>query len=156
MNSNDIFHQVVSVQLKTNKINSDEISKKLIALGADYINDTYIFYRKERGPLWQSNAILYLTVSNDNENNDVKTYSKILELKYPLATLGPEYIYIFVTLVNLISYTFGTKPTLNGLEVLDSDIIDHCDALLMDIKETWGEEAGSESLKIMIETFHYF
>ena len=104
--------------------------------------------------LWQSESLIYVVTFDDDKEVDAQDSSNKLELQYPLATLGTEQISKFANVVSNVADAFSVKPLLNGSEVTEIEIVEHCDGLVTDLMETLGEEPGSETLRMIIES-HY-
>lgn len=151
----DPFHQTVSVFINLDKsYTSGQLNRKLKELGAKLHYDVYSFEREDKGPIWQSESLIYMVTYSDDNEVDSQESSNRLELQYPLATLGTEHISKFAKIVGKISDAFGVRPTLNGTKTTEVEIVEHCDSLVTDLMETWGEEPGSETLRMIIES-HY-
>ena len=151
----DPFHQTVSVFINLDKTySSGQLNRKLKDLGAKLHYDVYSFEREDKGPIWQSESLIYVVTFNDDKEVDAQDSSNKLELQYPLATLGTEQISKFANVVTNVADAFSVKPLLNGSEVTETELVEYCDGLVTDLMETWGEEPGSETLRMIIES-HY-
>ncbi|KZM42190.1 hypothetical protein OA92_13410 [Marinomonas sp. SBI22] len=149
----DPFHQSVSVFIDFDKTySSGQLNRKLKELGATLYYDVYSFKRKDKGPIWQSESLIYVVTFYDDKEVDAQDSSNRLELKYPLATLGADQITMFAKVAGNVADSFGVKPLLDGLEVTEGEIIQHCEDLVTDLMEQWGEEPGSKTLRIFIES----
>lgn len=151
----DPFHQTVSVFINLDKTyTSGQLNRKVKELGAKLHYDVYSFEREDKGPIWQSESLIYVVTFNDDKEVDAQDSSNKLELQFPLATLGTEQISKFANVVTNVADAFSVKPLINGSEVTETEIVEHCDGLVTDLMETWGEEPGSETLRMIIES-HY-
>lgn len=151
----DPFHQTVSVFINFDKTyTSGQLNRKLKELGAKLHYDVYSFEREDKGPIWQSESLIYIVTYMDANEVDAQESSNKLELQFPLATLGAEYISKFARTVETVSEAFGVQAILDGSATTAEKIIEHCDNLVSDLMETWGEEPGSETLRMIIES-HY-
>ena len=149
--SDDPFHQQVCVTIEFDKTHTaGELNRKLKGLGATLHYDVYSFDRAEKGPIWQSQSLAYVDTFKDEQVVDAQESVDTLKLEYPLATLTSDYIEKFAELMTKVAQAFNTTPLLNGEPITANGFIEHCDELVTDLMETWGEEPGSEVLVIMM------
>lgn len=151
--SDDQFHQIVSVLVHFGKLHSPgEVNRIFKTLGAKLHYDVYGFDRLEKGPVWQSESYAYITLFRDQNEVDAQDSSDSVELQYPLATIGSEYIEKFADLAVRVAEAFNTQPKINGETVDRQSIISLCEDLASDLMSEWGEEPGSRTLRILIES----
>lgn len=151
--TNDPFHQIVSVTVPFGKPYSPgEINRIFKSLGATLHYDIYGFDRLDQPPLWQSESYVYTALSFKNKEVDAQEVSDGVELQFPLATIGSEYIEKYADLVERLSSEFSATPHLEGKPTDRNGIISRCESLSSDLMKEWGEEPGSKTLKILIES----
>ena len=149
----DIYHQIVSIILKFDTpYSSGHLNRQLKELGATLHYDVYSIERKKPCPIWQSESLVFIQTYLNNKQTDAQESCDTLVLEYPLATLGSENISEFANTAENFSRKFNTNLLLNNIIVTKLDIIKHCEELATDLLENFGEEPGSESLAIMIES----
>jgi len=150
---NDPFHQTLALKISFNRTyQSGELNRILKKLGATLYYDVYAFDRNDKAPNWQSESYADITTFFEEQEVDAQENSDSLEISYPLATIGTEYIPVFAELVEKIATVFHSSPELNGNRITIPMLIEHCDTLSTDLLQTWGEEPGSKNLRILIET----
>ncbi|MCG7928912.1 MAG: hypothetical protein N0E44_02535 [Candidatus Thiodiazotropha lotti] len=150
--TNDPFHQIVSVFVVLGKqYSSGEINRIMKESGATLHYDVYGFERAEKGPVWQSESYIYVALFCDGNEVDAQESVDKIELQYPMATIGSEYISKFADTVVNLSSQFDVDLILDGKPIDKSELIAHCENLATELMREWGEEPGSETLRILIE-----
>ncbi len=149
----DQFHQIVSVVIPFGRVHSSgEVNRIFKTLGATLHYDVYGFDRLEKGPVWQSESYAYTVLFCQGNEVDAQEQSDSVELQYPLATIGSEYIENFAELTERVAAAFNTKAILDGKPVDKQSIISWCESLTSNLMSEWGEEPGSQTLRILIES----
>ncbi len=149
----DPFHQIVSVDIELKKAYSaGGINRILKEFGAKLHYDVYSFERIDKGPIWQSESYIYVALFYKGKEVDAQETSDRIELQYPLATIGSEYISKFAEIVTNLASFFNSNPKLDSTIVDKKGLVSHCDELVTELITEWGEEPGSETLKILIES----
>lgn len=150
--TNDPFHQIVSVFVELGKqYSSGEINRIMKEAGATLHYDVYGFERVEKGPVWQSESYIYVALFCDGNEVDAQESVDKIEFQYPMATIGAEYISKFTDIVVNLASEFNANILLNGIVIDKSALIAHCESLVTELMSEWGEEPGSETLRILIE-----
>jgi len=149
---NDPFYQIVSIDIGLDRqYSAGEINRILKELGATLHYDVYGFERLKKGPIWQSESYVYVVLFCNNEEVDAQNAIDKIELQYPLATIGTEYISKFVDVAIKLGERFNSRTLLNGTPVDKNKLTSYCDGLVSDLMKEWGEEPGSETLRMLIE-----
>jgi len=151
--TNDPFHQMISVELKLEKqYSSGEVNRIMKEAGATLYYDVYGFERPEKGPVWQSESYIYVTLFFNSKEVDAQECANKIKLQYPMATIGSEYISKFANTVALLSSHFDVPITLDGKHTDKNGLIYYCENVVTELMNEWGEEPGSEALRMLIET----
>lgn len=151
--SNDQFYQLVSVMIPFGVRHSPgKINRIFKSLGATLHYDVYGFNRLEKGPIWQSESYVYTTLFLEGIEVDAQEESDSVELQYPLATIGSEYIEKFAELVERVAAAFDSEALLDGKPTNKKSIISWCENLTSNLMDEWGEEPGSQTLRMLIES----
>lgn len=151
--SDDPFFQSVSVSIPfEQEYSAGKVNRILKSLGATLYYDVYSFDRSEKGPIWQSESFAYTDLFCKGVRVDAQETSDCLELIFPLATIGSEYIGKFTELVEKCAEAFQATPLYKGEVTSKERLLSVCDNFVSRLMAEWGEEPGSESLRIMIET----
>ena len=149
----DIFHQTVEVELVLPSIVQPGRSNRLFKELGAYLNyDVYSFKRKAAGPEWQSESFIHVHLFLNGEKVDAQDSIDRVVLRYPLATIGSEYISEFANQACTIAKVFCSAIKLFGVEVTDAELIAYCESCVSDLMENFGEEPGSRNLAILIES----
>ena len=150
--SNDPFFQMVSVSINFGRVyKPGEINRIFKSIGATLHYDVYAFERNDQVPIWQSESYIYTTLMNQDAEVDAQESADCVVLNYPLATIGAEYIVKFAEVVEKLSEEFESHPVLGSRSVDKSSLISHCEKLVTRLMQEWGEEPGSETLRMLIE-----
>ena len=151
--SSDPFHQMVSVRFNLARlISAGALNRIMKELGATLHYDVYGFDRVDEHPIWQSESFAYVTLYRGGEIVDAQEEVDSIALEFPLATIGSEYIPRFVELVEKLSSACDASPEIAGEICSARQILEHLDSLTTSLLEDWGEEPGSKSLRVLIET----
>lgn len=125
----------------------------LRGLGFTLYYDVYSFDARQSEP-WQSETIASVFLFHDDVESDAQDDFNRLSLSYLLASRPSSDIDVFLALVERVATAFQGRLVYNGrpATVVDirKDFVFCVDFLLKE----WGEEPGSESLRIMIEENH--
>lgn len=150
--NDDPFYQMVHVELELGKnFSAGRVNRIIKEAGGTLSYDVYGFKRTDKAPVWQSGSYLYLSLYSDGERVDAQEAADKIVLEYPMATIGSEFISKFADVAEKLASAFEVKALLNG-KVCDRDgLIAHCEDIVSRLMSEWGEEPGSESLRIMIE-----
>ncbi len=149
----DPFHQMIDVKIIFKKpFQAGKLNRLLKGLGAKLHYDVYSFERSDEIPIWQSESFVYVSLFYEGAEVDAQDTSDSMELSYPLATIGTEYIVKFAEVMEQVSKELEGQSLLNGVAINKEGFIAHCDELATELMQEWGEEPGSETLRILIES----
>ncbi|WP_323774420.1 hypothetical protein [Alcanivorax sp.] len=149
---NDPFNQIVSVVIELGRLYSPgEINRIMKESGAVLHYDVYGFDRTEKGPIWQSETYIYVALFCEGEEVDAQESVDKIELQYPMATIGAEYISKFSDTTLNIASKFDSEVLLDGKAIDKEALVSHCESLITELMNEWGEEPGSQTLRILIE-----
>lgn len=149
----DEFYQMIDVELKIPEVlSSGKLNRILKEHGAKLSYDVYSFDRNEEGFDWQSESYLHCRLYMDEREVDAQESVNKLVLSYPLATIGSEYISLFAKKIEALSNEFGATVYLDSRAVSTSDLISYCEDCVTSLMENFGEEPGSKTLAILIES----
>lgn len=150
--TNDPFYQIISVSFKLGKqYSAGEINRILKEAGATLHYDVYGYKRSNKGPIWQSESYIYVTLFCKGKEVDAQESIDKIELQYPMATISSEYISKFVDAVMELASIFDVAALLNGKPSDKKSLISYCENIVTVLMNEWGEEPGSKSLRILIE-----
>jgi hypothetical protein len=150
--TNDPFHQIVTVELELDKqYSAGEINRILKESGATLHYDVYGFERADKGPIWQSESYIYVALFCDGNEVDAHATVDKIEFQYPMATIGSEYISRFVDTVTTLASIFNVRIQVGGSHIDKKHLISHCEDIVTELMSEWGEEPGSETLRMLIE-----
>lgn len=149
----DPFYQEVEVQFPLNRVvSAGKVNRLLKSAGATLFYDVYGFKRETEVPDWQSECFADVYLYFQGQSADAQESIDHVVLRYPMASIGTEYIEKFCSLAQEISVAFDVTAELDG-EVIDSDLLRaYLESIAARIMEDWGEEPGSMGLAILIET----
>ena len=149
----DPFCQEIIVQVILKEVNSaGQVNRILKSAGAKLFYDVYGFERADIAPEWQSECFADVHLYLDGETVDARDSVDRVDLIYPMASIGTEYIQKFCTLVDDIALRFEATAKVDGNEISGRDLLSYLDVVATQIMTDWGEEPGSKALAILIET----
>lgn len=147
------FYEEIEVELRLKaRISSGELNRKLKEAGARLFYDVYGFERQDEVPAWQSDCFMDVMLFIDGAEVDAQDGADRIVLSYPLASIGAEYISIFAEKIQLLAHLFEAEIYLENQLATKLEIVSYCDKCVSEIFDSWGEEPGSESLVIYIES----
>lgn len=150
--TNDPFHQIISIFLELEeKYPSGHINRVMKETGATLHYDVYGYDRTDKGPVWQSESYIYVALFCNGHGVDAQSSVDKIELQYPLATIGSEYISKFADTAIELASELNCRLLLNGEEIDRNALITYCENMATELMSEWGEEPGSETLRILIE-----
>ena len=152
--STDPFHQMVSVLFPLDRaLSPGAVNRVMKSLGATLHYDVYGFDRDDEHPIWQSGSYVYVSLLREGKEVNAQDDCDAIELRYPLATVSSEYVSRFVDVVNKLESQLAVKPRIGG-HVVNGDLVaSHCEALVTELMQEWGEEPGSKQMRVLIETY---
>jgi len=150
----DSFHEEVAVELRLDTtLSAGALNRALRGLGFKLDYDVYSMSRPDEGahPVWQSECLVEVELLRGGEPVDAQDGCDTLRLVYPLATIDSSMTDPFLGAVDAVKAAFGGSLLLAGELVTTSDVSAYMTACITKLMEEWGEEPGSESLRLMIE-----
>ena len=149
----DEFHQMVDVELVLlDIVSAGKLNRIFKENGATLSYDVYSFEKQDQSFDWQSDSYIYCRLFLNNDEVDAQDSVDKLILSYPLATIGSEYIPIFVDKVRKLADALGGSLYLDSKPISDTNLTEYFDSCVTSLMENFGEEPGSKSLAILIES----
>lgn len=145
------LHELKEIEIALPEtIDSGKANRLFRELGATLFYDVYAF-EAENSEIWQSESLLSIRLLNGGFEVDAQNDFDNISVGYLLATRpSGDQQKALILIANIIS-VFGGVATYQT-EPFDQRVIqadwDRCNSYLL---KEWGEEPGSESLRIMIE-----
>lgn len=147
------FYPELAVELDLiSKISPGYINRILREMGAILDYDVYSFPRKDNHPIWQSESYAYVDLYINGNRVDAQDEVDRLKLIYPMATIPTQFITRFVEVTIELSDRLNVTPKFEDQKVDMSGLTKIFDKIVSELMTTWGEEPGSESLAILIES----
>ncbi|WP_295890640.1 hypothetical protein [uncultured Vibrio sp.] len=145
------LHEEKSIVIKLEmEISAGKANRLFKELGATLHYDVYSFDIDEF-EIWQSESLLNITLKNNGVEVDGQENFNEIIASYPFASRPSSDQSKALDLVSKLTEVFEATAFYNciqfSMEVVQSDW-DNCNDFLL---KEWGEEPGSESLRIMIE-----
>ncbi|MBK8287034.1 MAG: hypothetical protein IPK97_20410 [Ahniella sp.] len=149
----DKFFQEVPFQIALPKpIGSGELNMIMKSAGIELFYDVYAKRRGDKGASWQSETFANVDTLLYGERSDAQEGCDALLLSYPLATIDASYIPKFARLAAELSSSFGVPISYEGKAVDESGIVEILCQKATKLMQEWGEEPGSKTLRILIES----
>lgn len=149
----DEYYQMVNIELVLPEVfTPGRMNRIFKESGATLHYDVYSFERKEKGPDWQSDSYIHIHLFLNEKEVDAQESANRVILSYPLATISSEYISFFQEKVTALGSVFGAKAHMKSELISAPDLILYCENCVTDLMENFGEEPGSKTLAILIES----
>ncbi|MDC5840271.1 hypothetical protein [Vibrio europaeus] len=131
-------------------ISAGKANRLFSELGATLHYDVYSF-KADRNEIWQSESILYIELKCEGNRVYAQDDFDEIVLVYPFATRPSSDQKIALNLITNIMKSFKAEACYNGKPLESSIVQEDWDLCADFLLKEWGEEPGSESLRIMIE-----
>lgn len=141
----------IKIELRES-LSAGKVNRLFRELGATLHYDVYSFDTpKSEAQIWQSESYLYIRLLKNNHEVDAQEDIDKIIVLYPFATRPSSDQALVLEIVQKVALAFDGKASYKN-ESFDPIKVqtdwDYCNDFLL---KEWGEEPGSESLRIMIE-----
>ena len=145
------LHELKEIEITLPEtIDTGKANRLFRELGATLFYDVYAFEAEET-EIWQSESLLCITLSKDGIKVDAQDDFNHITAEYLLATRPSNDQLKALNLITKIISKFNGTATYQGAP-FNKDTVqkdwDNCNNYLL---KEWGEQPGSESLRVMIE-----
>lgn len=147
-----LFEEIPVELVLNEQIPPGRLNRILKELGATLHYDVYGFARSGKHPIWQSEDFASVDLFIAGERADAQDGADKIVLSYPMATIPSSYINQFLDLAFALAERLETPVLLSGKPIDRDALLAEFDEAVGRLMSEWGEEPGSESLAIMIET----
>lgn len=148
------FYEEVAVTLAlAEAVSAGRLNRILRDLGATLYYDVYSFDRPDKHPRWQSEAFASVDLTLNGERADAQDGADTIRVSYPLATVPSTFIGPYVELVYTLADRLDGVPVhYDGRPITAPELTVELERMVTELMTEWGEEPGSQTLVMMIES----